>query len=68
MMLVQFNNVTITVQAKTKKEAYTLLCNALSTLPGHEWTTDTYHTEGMVTPRSTVELFPGNQGGSDETV
>jgi hypothetical protein len=43
-MEVTFHNVTITIKAKSPREAYDKLCDALAHLPGvlSEFTTDTY--------------------------
>lgn len=51
-----FHNVTVSIRAKTAKEAYTLLCEQLSANDG-DWHTTTYaEDDGEI--RSTEELFP----------
>ncbi len=56
-----FLNVAITLTADTPAEAYTMLCNALATLPDGDWQTDVYtnaaDVEGLH-ERSTQALFP----------
>jgi hypothetical protein len=52
-----FENVTITIQAATPREAYDKLCAALGTINDVDWTTDTYCINGG--ERScTSELWP----------
>jgi hypothetical protein len=52
-----FENVTITIQSVTPREAYDKLCAALGTIDGVDWTTDTYCIDGGES-NSTSELWP----------
>ena len=51
-----FQNVTITIQAPTSREAYEKLCTALASIDA-EWTTDTFSVDGGE-DRCTSELWP----------
>ena len=51
-----FQNVTITIQALTSREAYDKLCTALASIDA-EWTTDTFCVNGGE-DRCTSELWP----------
>ena len=51
-----FQNVTITIQAATPREAYEKLCTALASIDA-EWTTDTFFVDGSG-DRCTSELWP----------
>jgi hypothetical protein len=51
-----FQNVTITIQAATPREAYEKLCMALASIDA-EWTTDTFSVDGGEN-RCTSELWP----------
>jgi hypothetical protein len=51
-----FQNVTITIQAATPREAYEKLCTALASIDA-EWTTDTFSVDGGE-DRCTSELWP----------
>lgn len=58
-MWTTFENVTISIQAKTPKQAYNILCELIGNTPGTDWHTDTYYTEdNSHEPRETHELFP----------
>ena len=59
MIEVEFQNVTITVQAKDARAAYARLCTLLGRDTTHvEWTTDTYTIEGVTTtPQDTWPLW-----------
>lgn len=65
-MRTTFDNVSITIEAPTPKEAYTLLCNTLGAVEGMDWVTDTYDTHGADgnddTYRDTSVLFPDGDG------
>ena len=52
-----FENVTITIQAVSPREAYDKLCAALGKIDGIDWTTDTYCIDGGES-HSTSELWP----------
>jgi len=67
-MLVNFENVVITVEADTPEAAYDQLCDLFAepAAVGMEYTTDTYSTQpdGATIPsdeRSTHELWPDNR-------
>ncbi len=51
-----FQNVTITIQAPTSREAYDKLCTVLASIDA-EWTTDTFFVDGGE-ERCTSELWP----------
>jgi hypothetical protein len=51
-----FQNVTITIQAPTSREAYDRLCTVLASIEA-EWTTDTFFVDGGE-DRCTSELWP----------
>lgn len=59
-MEVKFNNLTVTIEAESAEEAYTLLCQGLKdTAPVVEWETDTYSTEATGhNDRPTQEIWP----------
>lgn len=57
MLYFEFQNVTIGVNAKTAKEAYTKLCNALRSIDA-EYSTDTYSRTSDGVARPTTRLFP----------
>ena len=66
-----FHNVTITIEADSPREAYSLLCQALGSLGDGfvkccEWQTDTYSTvsaDDVVSEEAdSSELFPTNDG------
>ncbi len=52
-----FHNLTVSIRAKTPKEAYTKLCNALDKVEG-DWWSDTYSVNDNGDQRETTELFP----------
>jgi len=58
MQYFNFQNVSISIEAKTGQEAYLKLCNALDTIKGCEWSTDTYTIDDREESRPTSELFP----------
>ena len=55
-------NVTITIQAATPREAYEKLCTALASIDA-EWTTDTFSVNGE--DRCTSELWPDADAVTD---
>ena len=58
-----FQNVTITIQGPTSREAYDKLCTVLASIDA-EWTTDTFSVDGGE-DRCTSELWPDADAVTD---
>jgi hypothetical protein len=56
-MVINFQNVEISIEADSAEEAYTKLCNLLADDHSADWYTDTYTVNDGMEVRDTVELF-----------
>lgn len=52
-----FHNVTVSVIAKSREDAYNLLCDALVRIPGADFYTDSYSVNDVLAGK-TAELYP----------